>query len=130
MKIFIRNIILICFLTTGISAAFADNIDTTLPLPGGTLGNVKLQADTLVPVYASASQLVKNCKDLSISNTKVTKQPYNLKTQNGSYTAGRWEELWTVDACGEKVDVPIEFILDPTGATYVITQNEVRLQAK
>ena len=125
-----KNIIILATLIFALSstACYAEQskIDTKLPLAGGTLCNLKLQADTLIPAYVAASVKKQNCKNLKITNTRVTKQPYNLKYQNGNAIGGNWEEVRTVNACNQNVYVPIKFILDPTGATYVIEQDKVK----
>lgn len=113
------------------AAAFAKpELSYNLPLPGGTLGNEKLQYDTLMPVYTMAQIKVQDCQKYSVTDTKVTKQPYDLKTENGAYIDGKWEELWTVSACGKKVYVPIRFVLDRTGATWAIGEKDVKVTDK
>ena len=68
------------------AAAFAKpELSYNLPLPGGTLGNEKLQYDTLMPVYTMAQIKVQDCQKYSVTDTKVTKQPYDLKTENLEY---------------------------------------------
>lgn len=126
MKMFLKNVILFSVLLVGLSGNAAPKPDIKLPLPGQTLANVKLQSDTLIPVYVSASRFaMKSCDAMSITDTKVTKKPHNLKSQNGTYIAGEWEERWTVFACGSKIYVPVKFILDSTGATYVIHPDKI-----
>ena len=89
----------IIFLLVILSAsAFAAN---TLPLPGESLANEKLQADTLMTSYAAAGTKVSNCNNYSVINTKVLRQPAN----------GSWKEEWVINACGKNVFVPITFIL-------------------
>lgn len=87
----------------------------TLPLPGQSLANEKLQADTLMTSYAAASTKVPNCKNFSVITTKVLKHPSN----------GYWKEEWQINACGKNVFVPITFILDKTGATFAISPKEI-----
>ncbi|MCM1339807.1 MAG: hypothetical protein NC191_09065 [Muribaculaceae bacterium] len=94
--------------------AWAQN---TLPLPGQSLANEKLQADTLKTSYIAAGTKTPNCTNFSVANTRILKQPSN----------GYWKEEWQINACGKQVFVPITFILDPTGATFSISQNEIHL---
>ncbi len=94
------------------TSAFAAN---TLPLPGQSLANEKLQSDTLMTSYAAAGTKVSNCNNYSVINTKVLRQPAN----------GSWKEEWVINACGKNVFVPITFILDSTGATYAISAREI-----
>lgn len=127
MKCILKTISFVLLFLAGTAVIAKPEFSYKLPLPGETMGNQKLQYDTLMPVYVMANSKVKDCQNFSISNTKVTRKPYNLKTKNGAYIAGEWEELWTVKACSKNVDVPIKFILDPSGATYVISDECVQV---
>ncbi len=104
---------------------FAQGYDTSLPLPGESVANKKLQYDTLRPVYMAVGTKAANCKNMKIVNTKVTKQPYNLKYRGQQVVGGLWEELWSVNACSKIYDVPIKFILDETGATYMVSPKNI-----
>ncbi len=105
-KYFIISILLI-----GLSTLAAN----TLPLPGQSLANEKLQADTIMTAYAAAGTFVPACSNYSVTDTKVLRQPAN----------GSWKEEWVINACGNKVFVPITFILDSSGATYSISAREI-----
>ncbi len=130
MKLILKNIMVGVLLFCGAAAFAKPELSYNLPLPGGTLGNEKLQYDTLMPVYTMAQIKVQDCQKYSVTDTKVTKQPYDLKTENGAYIDGKWEELWTVSACGKKVYVPIRFVLDRTGATWAIGEKDVKVTDK
>jgi hypothetical protein len=78
-----------------------------------------------MPVYAVCGALVKNCRNLSVINTEVFQSPADLVIKSGKPVSGNWKEKWTVNACGVAVYVPITFIIDSTGVTYVIKQNEI-----
>lgn len=95
-------------------------------LPGATIANEKLIQDTLPTVYMSVAVYASGCDDFSVSNTKVLQEPHDLKTENGRHVAGKWQELWTVKACQKSFDVPVYFILDPTGATYAVDVRAIR----
>ena len=110
------------FLSTICSAA---EYNTRIPLPGSTVANEKLQYDTLMPVYMAVATKTKNCDKMSVTNTQVTKEPYDLEYQYGQAVAGKWEELWSVNACQQQFEVPIKFILDITGASYVVSPNRI-----
>lgn len=111
-----KNLILsLIILFTGVAFAQTSNTGIKSPVPGDTLANTKLQYDTISSVYAAANMKVPSCNNLSIVNSKVLKQPSN----------GNWQEEWVVNACGKKVFVPITFILDYSGATYMISPKEV-----
>lgn len=130
MKLILKNIMVGVLLFCSAAAFAKPELSYNLPLPGGTLGNEKLQYDTLMPVYTMAQIKVQDCQKYSVTDTKVTKQPYDLKTENGAYVDGKWEELWTVSACGKKVYVPIRFVLDRTGATWAIGEKDVKVTDK
>ena len=97
-------------------------------LPGKTMANETLIQDTLPSVYMTASALVPDCKDFSVTDTRVLQPPHDLKMQNGRYIAGQWQEAWTVQACHRQLIVPVDFILDPTGATFAINIRNIRQQ--
>ena len=109
---------------TGI--CFASEYNTRVPLPGNTVANTKLQYDTLMPVYMAVATKIKSCDRMSVVNTKVTKEPYDLKYQYGQTVAGKWEEIWSVKACQQQFEVPIKFILDSTGASYMISPENIK----
>lgn len=100
--------------------------NSKLPVPGKTIADVQLQKDTLVAAYAAAAVFVKNSNYISVVNTKVTQSPRNLKKKNGKIIGGDWGELWTIACDEKKVDVPIIFILDETGCSYVINNSGVK----
>ena len=110
------------------STVFAQGYNTRLPLPGTSVANTKLQYDTLPPVYMAVGIKALNCNNMKVIDTKVTKQPYNLEYRGQQVVGGHWEELWSVNACSKIYDVPIEFILDDTGASYVISPKNVILR--
>jgi len=95
----------------------------TLPLPGKSLANVKLQGDTLMAVYSVASMKNNGCKEMNVVNTEVLLPPQDLKMENGSYVSGYWIERWDIGSCGKVIYIPVTFILDKTGATYSINPN-------
>lgn len=111
-----KKILISLLLLVGVGVSGQEpKINTKLPIPGATLANMKLQYDTLIPVYRVASLKVANCNNLSVINSKVLKQPSN----------NNWKEEWVVNACGKNVFVPIIFTLDTYGATYMISPKDV-----
>ena len=97
-------------------------------LPGETMANDTLIQDTLPSVYMTASAFVPDCEDFAVTDTRVLQPPHDLKMQNGRYVAGQWQEAWTVQACRRQVIVPIDFILDPTGAAFAINVKNIQQQ--
>ena len=116
---------LFLFLCLGCSVFAKTTYNYKLPLPGATKANVKLQGDTLLPVYTSAAAKMPNCTKMSVIDTAILKQPYNTKIENGKYVDGIWKEQWTVKGCGQNIYVPINFVIDKSGTTYMIDQKEV-----
>lgn len=123
-----RIFISLLLFTAILPAATADEFGTKVPLNGATLANTKLQYDTLMPVYSAVGIRVRSCKDMHVTDTFVKKQPYNLKMENGQYTQGQWEEIWRVNACGKVADVPIKFVIDPTGTSYMISPYDISVK--
>ena len=91
-----------------------------VPLPGESMADQKLQYDTLSNVYIVAGAKVQNCGNMSVIDTKVTKSLSGVKYNGSKPIAGNWEEVWTVNACSQKLDIPISFSLDETGASFSV----------
>lgn len=125
MKKYILSILSI-ILFTGV--CFASEYNNQVPLPGNTVANTKLQYDTLMPVYMAVATKIKSCDRMSVVNTKVTREPYDLRYQYGQTIGGKWEEVWYVNACQQQFEVPIKFILDPTGASYIISPENIKIR--
>lgn len=102
-------------------------LGTKLPLPGKSLANVKLQADTLLAAYSVASVKNKGCEEMNILDTHVLIPPKDVKMQGGKYVSGYWVEGWDINCCGKMTYVPIKFTLDKTGASYSIKPNLVKV---
>lgn len=123
-KLLVSSLLVFSLVISSFSTAFGYN--TRVPLPGSTIANKKLQKDTLMSVYlAVGTIMISSCKKMSVTDTKVTKEPYNLEYKDGNRVAGRWEELWTINACKQEFDVPIEFIMNKTGTSYIVYPKNV-----
>ena len=83
---------------------------------------------TLPTVFLAVKTKATRCQTMKVTNTTVTKQPYNLKYKNQQAVAGVWEELWTVKACSKNYNVPVKFILDSKGASYVVSPENITLE--
>lgn len=116
---------LLIILSFGSCAWCKTSYNYKLPLPGATKADAKLQGDTLLPVYTSASVKLPKCEKMSVIDTAILKQPYNTKFENGKYIEGVWKEQWTVKGCGQNVYIPVNFIIEKSGTTYMINQKEV-----
>lgn len=116
-----KGICLALLLAGFVSAAFAYNYDTNLPLPGKSIADTKLQQDSLFTVYMFGHRIASpDCQNFSITDTKVSK----AKVDN------KWQEIWTVQACSKSANIPINFELKPEGATYAIDPMGVRVTTK
>ena len=99
--------------------------------PGGSIASQLLQRDATMSVFAAVSVKIKNCTDLSVTDTKLEKMPEFNKIYNGQrYASSPWEEVWTVNACGKDVYVPVTFIPDDngTGTSFAVSPNDIRLK--
>ena len=109
-----------------VSHVFAEkSFNINVPLPGKSIANPKLQYDSLMGVYAAVGAIDQNCDNFSVIDTAVIVSPQNLVSKNDNYVAGDWKELWTVNYCGKNAQVPIKFILDEQGATYLLNPSEI-----
>jgi len=59
---------------------------------------------------------------------EVLQQPTDIKLYQGVAVSGYWREFWTLQCNDSKVTVPIKFVLDKTGASWVITLDEVEIK--
>lgn len=82
------------------------NIDSALdglfvfPLPGGTLGDVTLQRDTLVTMAMLIMIDAPGCYDLHVTWTEVVPGALNAVDDQGNVDPNAWRERWTVSHCG------------------------------
>lgn len=122
-----RNVIVFSLFLTSLLGmrVYASSNGPKVPLPGKTIANTKLQVDTLMPAQLAASTVVKNCGKFTVTDTVVIQQPKDLVVENNMYVGGNWREKWTINACGTNVYIPITFVMDNTGTSYIINQKEV-----
>jgi hypothetical protein len=80
-------------------------------VPGETLGDAVLQEDTKMPVFMAAITKISNkdcpAEEFQLGDTKVLSQPKEVEGR-AVYTS--WRELWTVESCGESVDVEVTYM--------------------
>ena len=99
-------------------SVFAYNFDETLPLPGKSITDSKLQAEIMMPVYYYTQRVAdQNCQDFKIANTEVTKAKAN----------NVWNEVWTVKACSRTARIPISFTQKAEGTDYAIDYMNVKV---
>ena len=80
--------------------------------PGGTIADVTLQRDVLQGASVAAMigrGTAAGCKRVRVRDTRVTSGTGLSDTP--------WTEAWTMDACGNSVDVEIKFTPSPQGGT-------------
>lgn len=112
----IKTLILSLMLIT--TSAFAYNFDKTIPLPGKSIADSKLQAEVMMPIYYFSLRVCEpGCQNFVISDTEVSKNKEN----------NSWEEIWTVKACSRTARIPISFKQTPEGADYAIDYMNVKV---
>lgn len=91
---------------------------------GDTIADEVLIYDTLPMLYATVliAAQQSECRDFDILNTEFIH--HNLNLQNNKYI-GEWYEKWTVKACGDNYLVPITFIQNQTGTTFMFSPKDV-----
>ena len=89
-------------------------------VPGTTLGNVPLQQQTLSHLKGPAIQQVNRVlcdpSAVLVTDTNLLDEPmqseYNL-------SLAIWEELWTLDVCGEPVDIEVRYMKHASGIIHI-----------
>ena len=100
------------------ATAFAYNFDKTLPLPGKSIADTKLQSTIMMPIYYYSLRVCEpGCQDFVIADTELTKQKVN----------NAWTETWTVKACSRTARIPINFVQSETGTDYAIDYMNVKV---
>lgn len=116
-----KKILCLGLLIAGISAAYAYNYETSLPVPGKTIADEKLQQETMKTVYMYTHRVATpDCKAFVITDTAVSK----AKADN------KWQEIWTVQACSKTAKIPVNFELKDEGAVHAIDYMGVKVSTK
>ena len=93
--------------------------------PGGTLASPLLMHDALPSVENGyLVQTGQTCAGLQIFDIVVSAKPHTA-TVKGKSVAGVWDETWTMQGCGHKVDVPVQFVPDGHGGVYFTVRSAV-----
>lgn len=118
----ILSFLLLTFIFMPSTAVFARSyLGTELPLVGKTLLPQNMQAVVLGFVYSRVARDAKGCNKLMLSDTKVTKEKSNVEyNRYGNEIGGTWSEVWSVNACGMNVEVPVDFTTTKNGVKYDI----------
>ncbi len=86
--------------------------DMSVPVEGGTIANEELQFEVIHKLYKTLSPVNPKCSDFKISNTQLLHYPYDAKKdRKGNYIKGYWKELWSVDICGNIIQLPVTFYI-------------------
>ena len=108
--LFLSTFILIGLISVGCS-------DKNTGLTGETLVDEDY-AKNLLPMISMYVKIeaVPDCKNVEIINTKISKKPTGDKEKI-------WEELWTLNACGKTVEIPLQ-LKDSEGRiqTFITSQ--------
>lgn len=92
-------------------------------VPGETRASLKLMMDAQAPAIAAAG-VVARCGDMSgasFVHSVVSEQP------TGAGAGQRWSEVWTLRVCGANVEIPVEFLITDTGATFTFRPHDGRV---
>ncbi len=117
-----KTLCLTMMLAGVVSAAYAFDYETAVPLPGETILDEQMQTKVLQPVYAYALRVAApECQSLSIIDTKLSKE----KVDNS------WQETWVVKACSKKAAIPINFTINEDSTTdFAIDPINVKVKDK
>lgn len=109
MKKFLLVVLL--FFTLNLRVKAIEMYDMTTPLEGESIASDALQKMVLKDIYAIAAKQNSLCSQFKISDTQLLHFPYDTVKKNGKYIKGYWKELWTVDYCDEKMQIPVSFTI-------------------
>lgn len=89
-------------------------------VPGTTLGNVALQRDTIAKITESVASATEHSDCAPPQMTVIDTWTYGYPIQSTYDDAfKKWEEQWTLDACGKDVDVELAYMLHKSGLVYL-----------
>lgn len=110
--------VLLFLLAIAGTSVFAYNFDKTLPVPGKSITDSKLQTDVMMPIYYYSLRVAdQGCQDFKITNTEVSKAKEN----------NVWSEIWTVKACNATARIPLVFTQKADGTDYAIDYMNVKV---
>lgn len=91
-----------------------------LMVPGYTRVSPTLLRDVIIGGVSAGAEMGakdnKACKKVNVLDTAVTMKPTTLEEDGISYN-GVWEELWTVQRCGEEISMNFCFVPTADGGT-------------
>lgn len=115
-----KKVFLITFLLIVCPCVFAKGYEMKLPVEGNSIANDALQFNVMTEIYKYLSLKNPSCYDYSIFDTQIIQYPYEVKKKDGVYKKGYWKELWTIDVCKHKVQVPVSYSIKKSGTAFKI----------
>jgi hypothetical protein len=97
----------------------------TFPVPGTTRAEIALQLDTLLHLLAWEQAVLGGCREVEVVDTGYLRAPEPIRfDQEGRMVVGRWDELWTVEGCGNTTSFLLIFRADGEGGTLIESRRE------
>ena len=125
MKHVVLTVFMLIALTGCTTTKPNDNLYTKLP--GSSVASPQLQQDALSTVYSMVIiSRPESCKQMAVTNTRVTKEPYDVAVVNDKVVNAKWSEEWTVNACNTLVVVPISFVQVQSGTTFFVNKDDIK----
>lgn len=116
-----KYFVLTLILFSCLSCSAATYLGVKIPVLGGTISDKRVQSSIISYAYNKVARASKGCHELHLVDTKVVNKPSNVKyNKYGKQISGNWQEEWTVNACGQKYIVPVDFQLTTAGTRYVV----------
>lgn len=116
---------LICLLFLLLFCQVSYAYDMSLPLEGQSIANDSLQYEVLNVIYPITAKLNPLCTEHKVTNTQVIHYPYNVKKKNKKFISGYWKELWSVNYCGETVQIPVTFEIKKNKTLFHIEKDMI-----
>ena len=92
--------------------------DLSVPLEGNSIVSDQLQFQMATELISDMTKVMPSCTEICIEDTQIVHYPYDTKTKNGRYLKGYWKEIWTINACNTKVQMPITFRIKKNKIKY------------
>ncbi len=102
------------------AGVYANGYDMKLPVEGSSIANDTLQFNVMQDIYKRLSKKNPACFNYSITDTQIVQYPYDVKIKDGNYIKGYWKELWTIDVCSKKVQVPVSYSIKSNSTAYKV----------
>ena len=110
-------VVLAIFLT--VTAAYAWQYDSALPVAGKTITTQDMQMKSLFTIYSFGIRAASpSCQTFSIADTNVSKAKENES----------WEEIWSIKACEKVIDVPVAFTEKAGRFSYTVNPMRVKVR--